>query len=180
MVYLNWGHTITPSKLEAHLRFNWKPSLQHIQWSPHPQREKISGQPQLGLFSCKPCWFCGPGSCPDTCWVSLCYEGETMLQLPLGSLALSCCALGHRNRRHTIARRIPGVPDPERQFQQSPGRSHCSSIIVKSTGRGKTIWVFVGRCTCRALGRGTYKAKGEQRFSCLRGGEALALFCSCC
>lgn len=40
----------------------------------------------------------------------------------------------------------------------------------KSTGRGKTIYCFVGQYTCHAVGKGINRAKCEQRLSCLGAG----------
>lgn len=65
-----------------------------------------------------------------------------MLQLPLGSLALSSCTLARLDGAHVAggarAWRIPALSEPERQFQRSPGRSHCSCIIVvRAQGAGK-------------------------------------------
>lgn len=142
-------------------------------------KENRSSQPQLGLSRCILCWFCVPRSCPDLRCVPVCYKGEIMLQLPQGSLAPSFCALVHWNRRRT------GLESTwcSRSRTAIPAISWEIPLLLyhyNSTGRGKAIWAFVVHCTCHALGKRIYKAKHKQRFSCLRGGEGLALFCSCC
>jgi len=139
-----------------------------------PSNGKNTSKPQLRLSSCIPRWFCSPRSCPNLCGALLCCEGETMLQLPLESLALSCCALVHSGGSCT-EQGGTGLENAWcfRPRKAIPAVSWEVPLLLdhrKRTGTGKTIWFYVGHCTCRALGRGTYKAKREQRFSCLHGG----------
>lgn len=131
MVYLNWGHTITPSKLEAHLRFNWKSSLQHIQWPLHPQRKKSLVSLSLG-FSAAPCaGFVALKTVPVSAVLLLWRRSEAV-----AASELLCLGAHHRMAQ---PRRITGVSRPKRQFQQSPGRSHCSCVIVRAQGEGKPL-----------------------------------------
>lgn len=143
-----------------------------------PSKENRSSQPQLGLPSCLPCWFRVP-SCPDLFCVLVCYKREMMLQLPRGSLAPSFCPLVHLDRS------CSGLESTwcSRSRKAIPAISWDIPLLLhhhKSTGKGEAIWVFIVHYTCHALGKRVYKAKHKQRFSCLRGGEGLALFCSCC
>lgn len=172
MVYLNWGHTITPSKLEAHLRFNWKSSLQHIQWPLHPQRKKSLVSLSLG-FSAAPCaGFVALKTVPASAVLPVMKEKRSCSCL---WAAVSWCTSQNgtaqeNNWCFSSQKAIPAI-----SWEIPLLLCHC-----KSAGRGKTTYFFNGRCTCCAPGTGLSKAQREHRFSCPCRGESLALFCSCC
>lgn len=67
LAYLNWGHTSTPSELEAYLRLSWKRSLQHSQCSLHPQGRDLQSATTFFSGGCCAVW--GP---QELSWPLLC------------------------------------------------------------------------------------------------------------
>jgi len=157
MVYLNWGHTSTPSKLEAYLRFNWNRSCQHIQWSLHPQIKDSQSATSLSFqLNAVLLWAVEAIPASAVC----CRRSNECCIRVLECRALCGRAQAWRNSRFS---------DLERQFNNLL-EMPLPFYRPKSTGRGKTICCFVGQYTCHALGKGIDKAKCEQRLSCLGAG----------